>query len=216
MRRISSGWIIFLGIVLNFFISVSVIKYVAQWLIADMLYYLLTVSGMRLYENAAFLFTRFKEMGKDQSSVGRDFRGRFAKCSMILGLPAFGQLCRSCFGFPTNVWARNRTLTFSPTVEVRARTHTHTHTRTFSYSRTPALVETVQKGRGRSGTGPSVPLVSQPSEALSILPRVGRPRHSGFGKQRELLCQNQDNFCIKMKAIFFCLLWGLKQVWMLF
>lgn len=127
MRRISSGWIIFLGIVLNFFISVSVIKYVAQWLIADMLYYLLTVSGMRLYENAAFLFTRFKEMGKDQSSVGRDFRGRFAKCFMILGLPAFGQLCRSCFGFPTNVWARNRTLTFSPTVEVRARTHTHTH-----------------------------------------------------------------------------------------
>lgn len=89
-----------------FLIPVSVIKHKARWFIADMLYYLLTVSGMELHGNSAFLSTRVKEMGKAQSYVSRDSQGRPVNCSLVPGQQPLGQLCRSCFGFPTNVRAR--------------------------------------------------------------------------------------------------------------
>lgn len=44
------------------FASVSVIKEASQWLVTGMLYYLLTVSGVQLCGNSAFLSTRVKEM----------------------------------------------------------------------------------------------------------------------------------------------------------
>ena len=88
-----------------FLIPVSVIKHKARWLIADM-YYLLIVSGVELYGNSAFLSTRVKEMGKDQSYVSRDFQGRPVNCSTVLDQPTFGRLCRSCFGFTTIIQAR--------------------------------------------------------------------------------------------------------------
>ena len=87
-------------------IPVSVIKHKARWLIADMLYYLWTVSGVEMYGNSAFLSTRVTEMRKDQSYVSRDFQGRPVNCSTVLGQPTFGRLCRSCFGFPTIIRAR--------------------------------------------------------------------------------------------------------------
>lgn len=98
MRRISSGWIIFLGIFSNSFSFLSVIKYASLWLIADMFYYILIVSGVELCGNAAFLSKRVKEIWKDQSHVRRYFQRRFTKFSIILGLSIFGQLCRGCFG----------------------------------------------------------------------------------------------------------------------
>lgn len=151
-----------------------------------MLYYLLTVSGVELCGNSAFLSTRFKGIGKEQSYVGRIFQGRFTTFSVILGLSTFGQFCWSCFGFPTNAQAIKRIQTFAYSWSLQrhlllSTTHTPIHT-------LQSLWKLSQRGWKRSRRVHYSSPVFHPVKALGILNKVWFLRGWSFDKQSDLFC----------------------------
>lgn len=160
-----------------------------------------------------FSFHKIQRNVKRAKLCWKGLRGQIHRIFYSSWSQPFGQLCRSYFVFPKSVQARKRRQ-FCLQLE---------HSKSTSFSLPHVLVlmhsnpcENEAKGDGGIVAGTLYSSWTPSLWSFSISYRVWLPRHHSFGKQSELLCQNQDNTSIEMKAIFFSLLCDLRQVLLLF